>query len=45
MDLFNGINKRKTINVVGVCSYNEFDKRAQILILDYEFNTDSFWDF
>ena len=45
MDLFNGINKRKTINVVGVCSYNEFDKRAQILILDYEFNTDSFWGF
>lgn len=42
---FSSLNKTYTIDLVGTCSYSDYDYAPMIIITDYNLNKETYWDF
>ena len=42
---FSSLGKTRTLDIVGTCSYSDYDKAPVINITDYNVSKDSYWDF
>lgn len=42
---FSSLSKTYTLDIVGTCSYNDYDYAPMVIITDYNINKETYWDF